>query len=43
MKTHFPLIRAITGSAIVASLMLGEQALDVEYEANQAKVLNPEK
>lgn len=28
---------------IVASLMLGEQALDVEYEANQAKVLNPEK
>ncbi|MCB1650068.1 MAG: NAD(P)H-dependent glycerol-3-phosphate dehydrogenase [Pseudomonadales bacterium] len=26
---------------IVASLMLGEQALDVEYEANQTKTLNP--
>ena len=26
---------------IVASLMLGEQALDVEYEANQKKTLNP--
>lgn len=26
---------------IVASLMLGEQALDVEYEANQAKTLSP--
>lgn len=25
---------------IVASLMLGEQALDVEYEANQTKILN---
>jgi hypothetical protein len=25
---------------IVASLMLGEQALDVEYEANQTKTLN---
>jgi len=26
---------------IVASLMLGEQALDVEYEASQAKTLSP--
>lgn len=26
---------------IVASLMLGEQALDVEYEAHQSKTLNP--
>ncbi|MDX1489811.1 MAG: NAD(P)H-dependent glycerol-3-phosphate dehydrogenase [Pseudohongiellaceae bacterium] len=28
-------------ASIVASLMLGEQALDVEYAANQTKTLNP--
>lgn len=28
--------------SIVTSLMLGEQALDVEYEANQTKTLKPE-
>ena len=49
LGVYMPLVKGlyqiIYGSSsvknIVASLMLGEQALDVEYEANQTKTLNP--
>ncbi len=49
LGVYMPLVKGlyqiIYGGAsvknIVASLMLGEQALDVEYEANQTKTLNP--
>ncbi len=49
LEVYMPLVNGLyqiiyNGSSvhnIVASLMLGEQALDVEYEANQAKTLNP--
>ena len=49
LDVYMPLVNGLyqiiyNGSSvrnIVASLMLGEQALDVEYEANQTKTLNP--
>lgn len=49
LKVYMPLVNGLyqiiyNGSSvksIVTSLMLGEQALDVEYEANQKKTLNP--
>ncbi len=49
LKVYMPLVNGLyeiiyNGNSvqnIVASLMLGEQALDVEYEANHKKILNP--
>ncbi|MDO8271803.1 MAG: NAD(P)H-dependent glycerol-3-phosphate dehydrogenase [Gammaproteobacteria bacterium] len=49
LGVYMPLVKGLyqivyNGSSvrnIVTSLMLGEQALDVEYEANQTKTLNP--
>ena len=49
LEVYMPLVNGLyqiiyNGSSvnnIVASLMLGEQALDVEYEANRTKTLNP--